>query len=316
MSSKLSKMLNYTGFSKDNKELFFLAVLVIFSMFVRIVPFSLITILFLLVFLGILSIHFYYYVNKSAREESKNNKVTEFSWGFVKEKTDLMDMFSFVNYLYNKELVFFKKYILINIDKAVFLLFFFADILVAFKNLDTQSAGIYIAMSIFTKFIFVAYFYMKQVYVKTLNKKDKIEESFEEDRVLNIFYTQINIIISLFATLFIFFFILSKYIVDIFFGINYFPYQSSLPFVLLANISLALASCLYFSAMELDAKATKKISKIFFTLIFILFIFMNVNYIDTVTYFITGTSSLLSIFLYNFIIKKPEYIKRTYNLLF
>lgn len=311
MSSKLSKILNYSGFSKDNKELFFLVVLVVFSMFVRIVPFSLITILFVLGFLAIASIHFYYYVNNSAKEENKKSKVTEFSWGFVKEKRELMDMFSFVNYLYNKELNFFKKYIYSNIDKVTFLLFFFADILVAFKNLDTQSAGIYIAMSIFTKFVFVAYFYMKQVYIKTLKEGEA-----REDSILNVFYTQINVIISLFATLFIFFFILSKYIVDIFFGVNYFPFQSSLPFVLLANISLALASCLYFSAIKLDEKVTKKISKLFFTLIFILFVFMTVNYIDTVTYFVTGTSSLLSIFLYNFVIKKPEYIKRTYNLLF
>ncbi len=314
MSSKLSKILSYVGVSKNNdKEVAFLLILVLFSLFIRVIPFSLITILFLVLFLGFLSMHFYYYVNKSAEEEHKNNKVTEFSWGFVKENRKLMDMFSFWNYIYSKDVNFLKKYIYSNIDKVVFLVFISADIIVAFKNLDTENAGIYIAMSIFTKFVFAAYLYMRQVYGKSLSKTG---ENNAEDEVLNIFYTQINVIISLFITLFIFFFILSKYIVDIFFGAGYAPYQSSLPFVLLANISLALASCIYYGAMKLDKKATQKISKIFFTLVFVLFIFMSVNYIDTVTYFIIGTSSLLSIFLYNFIIKKPEYIKRTYNLLF
>jgi hypothetical protein len=56
-----------------------------------------------------------------------------------------------------------------------------------------------------------------------------------------------------------------------------------------------------------------KVLKIFGIVFAVLFVFMPINYIDTITYFIVGMGSLVSIFLYNLVIKKPLYISHTYN---
>lgn len=311
MSSKFDSVFNKLRIPNNNLEAFFLALLVGFALLVRVVPFELITIFTLLFFLGIFALDFFMYTNKLAKEENKNIKTTEFSWGFVKEKKEIMDINTFLEYLSNKDFSYYKSYILINIDKLIILLFVFSDILVAFKNLDMRNSGIYIAMSLFTKFVFIGYVLMKQTFDKTL-----ISEKTTEENILEIFYTQINTMLSSFAALFIFFFLLSKYLVEIFFGQAFTFFQTSLPFILLANISLVVALCIFMTSIKLDEKVTLKISKFFLAIIFILFIFIAINYIDTVTYFIIGSSALLSIFLYNFVIKKPSYIESTYNHLF
>lgn len=311
MSSKINDFFSNISLPHKNKEIFFLSLLVIFSITVRVTSFSLVTITAITFFLLVVFYDFFFYVNNYATTENKNIKTTEFSWGFIKEKREVMDFFTFINYLYNKEIIFYKKYIYSRLDKIIISLFIFGDIIVAFKNLDMKFSGIYIAMSIFTKFVFLGYIFMKQTYKKVL-----IAERDTEDNVLNIFYTQINSMISTFAVLFIFFFILSKFITEIFFGNGYLPYQSSLPFVLLANISLVVALCIYTTAIRLNARLTKKIFNIYLSLFVVLFVFMTINYVDTVTYFIIGSAALLSIFLYNFVIKKPAYIENTYNLLF
>jgi hypothetical protein len=265
----------------------------------------------LLVVIIVGTLDFYIYVNKSAKDENKNMKTTEFTWGFVKEKKDMMDFYTLTNYLYTKDFSFYKNYLIINLEKTILLLFIFGDLLVAFKNLDMRNAGIYIAMSLFTKFVFLGYLFLRQTYKKILVGNNKTE-----DNLLEIFYSQINSMLSFFAAIFVFFFVLSKYIVEIFFGKAFAPYQSSLPFILLANMSLVVAICIYVSATKLNEQLTKRISKMFVFVFFVLFVFMTVNYIDTVTYFIIGSSALLSIFLYNFVVKKPGYIESTYNHLF
>lgn len=311
MSSKFAELMSKITIPHKNKEVFYLSLLIVFSFFVRIVNFSFVTIVALAIFFGIIAIDFYIYANKTAKDENKNVKTTEFSWGFIKEEKDMMDIFSLANYLYNKELVFYRNYLYYNLQKVILFVFVFGDLVVAYKNLDIKHAGIYIALSIFTKFVFLGYIFMSQTYNKVL-----VGENNTEDNVLNIFYSQINTILSTFAVIFIFFFILSKFIVEIFFGYTYAPYQSSLAFVLLANMSLVIALCIYISALKINERVTKKISKVFATLFTILFVFSTINYVDTVTYFVIGTSALLSIFLYNFVIKKPAYIENTYNLLF
>jgi hypothetical protein len=214
-------------------------------------------------------------------------------------------------YLYGKDFSFYRNYLNINLEKIVILLFIFGDLVVAFKNLDVKSAGVYIAMSLFTKFVFIGYIFIGQTYKKVLVGANDTEEN-----ILEIFYSQINTMLSFFAAAFVFVFILSRYIVEIFFGSGFAPYQSSLPFIMLANMSLAVALSIYITALRLGDRLTKKISKFYSIIFFVLFVFMTVNYVDTVTYFIIGSSTLLSIFLYNFVIKKPAYIENTYNHLF
>jgi hypothetical protein len=297
---------------KSNYEVAVLSLILLFAIFVRTVPFSLITVVTILTFVSLISLDFYFYVNKRAHDENKNIVTTNFSWGFVKEKTEMITFKTLVNYLSNKDFSFYKNYVMLNLQKIIFGIFLFGDIVIAFKNLDMRNAGIYIAMSIFCKFVFIAYVFMRQTYVKSVASTDKTNE----DTILEIFYTQINTLLSSFAVLFIFFFMLSRYISEIFFGNSFYPYQSSLPFILLANISVVILACVYLTAKLLDEKLTNKIVKIYFVAFFVLFVFMNINYLDNITYFVIGAAALLSIFIYNFVIKKPEYIKRTYNFLF
>jgi hypothetical protein len=302
---------------KNNYEVAILSLILVFAIFVRTVPFSMITIVTILIFVSLISLDFYLYVNKRAHDENKNIVTTNFSWGFVKEKTEMITFKTLVNYLSNKDFGFYKNYLMLNLQKIIFGIFLFGDLVIAFKNLDMKNAGIYIAMSIFCKFVFIAYIFMRQTYLKSVANNEKTnDENINEDTILEIFYTQINTLLSSFAVLFIFFFMLSRYISEIFFGNSFYPYQSSLPFILLANISLVILACVYLTAKMLDESLTNKIVKIYSVAFFVLFVFMNVNYLDNITYFVIGASALLSIFIYNFVIKKPDYIKRTYNFLF
>jgi hypothetical protein len=308
---KSVKIFENLDMNNRNKEMIVFSFIIGFSVFCRVCPFSLITIIALAIALLFVLMDFYVYVNKKAKEENKNEKTIEYSWGFIREKTNLLDFHSLVKYLTHKDFSFYKEYIEINQNRIIVLLFIFGDLIVAFKNLSMYYAGAYIALSIFTKFVFLGYIFMRETFLKILVDNKKTEEN-----ILDIFYTQINGLLSVFAVLFVMFFILSKYLIDIFFGDRYIQFQSSLPFVLLANIALVVAICAYTTSKHLDEVLTKKIFKIFSSIFFVIFVFMAINYVDTVTYFVIGASSLLSIFLYNFVIKRPEYISRTYNLTF
>lgn len=318
MSSRVNDLLKVilNNFEKlnienRNKETLILSGVVGFALFSRIIPFSFVTLITLVFVILVIATDFYFYTNRTSREENKNEKVLEYSWGYVKEKTSHLDINTLVKYLSSKDFAFYKNYFTINHNKIILLLFVFGDIIVAFKNLDFFNSGIYIAMSIFTKFVFLGYIFMRDTYNKIL-----VGENNSEENILDIFYSQINGLLSAFIVIFLLFFALSKYLVEIFFGKDYLPYQSSLPFVLFANIALVVAICVYMTSKRIDPQLTGKISKIFATIFGVIFIFMSINYIDTVTYFVIGTSCLLSIFLYNFVIKKPQYIANTYNHLF
>ncbi len=311
MSSKYDNFMKRLSLPNRNREIFFLSLLLLFAVTTRLIPFAFITIVSVGIVLLIIGLDFYFYANKKAKDENKNEKTTEFSWGFVKEKQEMLDLGSLMKYLTTKDFSFYKSYLMLNINKITVTAFLFGDLIVAFKNLELYYAGIYIALSLFTKFVFVGYLLMRQSYAKVL-----VGDRDTEENILDIFYSQMNGLISVFAVVFIFFFILSRYMVEIFFGKLYLPYQSSLPFVLLANISLAIAICVYTTAKRIDPTVTNMICKVYITIFALLFIFMSINYIDTITYFVIGSSTILSIFLYNFVIKKPKYIADTYNLLF
>lgn len=315
MSSYIGNLMQMTSIQKRNREYIFLATVVLFALACRVLSFEAIT-LITLILLGIfLSYDFYGYVNHEAKTENKTENILEFSWGYVKEKKDNLDVASFFKYLAKKDFVFYRIYTYRRADVFILGLFIFGDLVVAFKNLDFYYSGIYIALSVFTKFVYFGYILLNENFDKLLHTKDELAEK-KEERILNIFYTQMNTMISMFFVLFIMFFILSRYIVEIFFGSTYFPYHTSLPFVLLANIMLCISLCVYSTAKKIDPSTTSKISKIYTSLFLVLFVFMSINYVDTITYFIVGSSSILSIFLYNFVIKKPEYIRSTYNHLF
>lgn len=311
MSSNYDNYIKRIKIPANNKEVFFLSLILLFSVFARLIPINAITVLVIIIFVILVSLDFYYYLNRAAKLENRDTKVLEFSWGFVKDDTRFMRLPTLISYLKQKELSFYKDYIYFNFHKLIIILFVFGDFLIVFKNLSFFNSGLYIMMSIFTKFVFLGYIFMKQTYEKILVGRKNTEEN-----LLDIFYSQINSLFSFYTVLFIAFFLLSKYIVEIFFGKSYIPYHSSLPFILLANISLAIAVSIYISAKKINEKTTNRILKVYTIFFSILFVFISVNYVDTITYFIIGSSTLLSIFLYNLVIKKPEYIASTYNHLF
>lgn len=293
---------------KNDREIFILSVVILFSILCRLLTFPYITALVMAVFTFLISFNFYSFVNKIAKSENKSHNTQEFSWGFVREKTENLNLQNLFKYLSTKDLDFYKKYLFSNSNFIILFLFIFTDFIIAFKNLSFFDTGIYFAMSIFTKFTFLGYIIMNDMFNKL---KDKSEEN-----ILDVFYTQMNGLLSVFFVIFILFFVLSKYIVEIFFGNNFSPYQSSLPFILVANISLCISLCVYTTAQKINPKLTGRITQTFILIFTLLFIFMPINYIDTITYFVVGSSTILSIFLYNFVIKKHDYIENTYNLSF
>jgi len=308
---KVNSYRNIVNIHSEKKFIFLLAAIIFYSILCRLIPATLISMLVVLSFVAYVAVEFYIYVNHNAKLENKHSNTIEYSWGHVKEKTSMLDLQKFFQYILTKDLSFYKKFVIHHKENVILFIFTFGDMLVAFKNLSFFYSGSYFALSIFVKFVFVGYFHLYKIYESAHITRDNAEE-----KVLDIFYSQINGLISVFFVLFITVFILSKYIVEIFFGVDYMPLQSSLPFILLANMFLCGALCIFETARRMDSKMTNNIIKIYSPFFAVLFVFMSINYIDTITYFIIGATSILSIFLYNFVIKKPQYIADTYNHLF
>jgi hypothetical protein len=294
-----------------SREYLLLFSLIAFSILVRLFSLGSITILTLLIFFAFVGYHFYIYVSKAISEETKTKFTVEYTWGGITKPTDYFSFETIKNFLLRRDFEFYKQYISNNIQYIIFGSFIFIDILIAFKNLNLKNTGAYIALSLFTKFVFFAVYYLDKYF-----KKNESEVKLEEERILEIFNTQMTSFFSIFAVVFIIFFTLSRYLVEIFFGFNFVAYQSTLPFVLLANISLAIMFCIYLTASRLNKIVTDKLLKVYSIFFLVFFVFMNIGYIDLVAYFVLGMSTLFSILLYNFVIKKPDYILRTYNLLF
>ncbi len=288
-----------------------LVVLVAYGIFCRIVPLSVLAVLFVLTFAAALGYLFYDFVLFNYKVENNNQSATAYSWGYVRETTKYLDLNTFVAYVRKKDFNFLKEFA--NSNKQIFILytFVFADFIIAFKNLDLFNSGAYFAMALVSKFVFLGYLYMKKNFdAVALDVKERLEA------ILDIFYTHINGLLSVFTVIFILVFILSKYIIEILFGEKYQAVQSSFPFILLGSMFLCVALCVYEAAKIMDVKLTNSILKIYLTIFGVLFVFLPIGYIDTVTYFVVGSSALFSISLYNLVIKKPDYIARTYNHLF
>jgi len=141
--------------------------------------------------------------------------------------------------------------------------------------------------------------------------KETVKDNAE--KVLEIFYRELNGIIAVFFVIFILSFILSRALVEIVFGSAYIPDHSSLPFVLLANMALAISLVVYTTARRINRAATINIIKLYSIVFVPIFIFLSINYIDTVAFFIIGSATLLSVFLYNFAMRNLDYISDTYN---
>jgi O-antigen/teichoic acid export membrane protein len=137
-----------------------------------------------------------------------------------------------------------------------------------------------------------------------------------ETRTLDNFYKHFNGLASVSLVMFAIFFSFGRIFVDVFFGYDYLQYQTSLSFIFLANCTLLLGLLVFQTAYRLEPKRTFQIVKIFLVCISVLFVFMNINHPDTVAFFVIGSVLVLSIFLYNFSIRKPAYIERTYTALF
>lgn len=315
LMNKLKSLNKHRNITSDRKIAIFLVLIIGYSIFCRIIPPEVISIFVVMFFLAFVFFEFYLYVMAHAKIENKNHNTVEYSWGHVKQKTDTYDAKRFFEYIHAQDFNFYKTFLQMHTDKIILFSFIFIDLIIAFKNLSFFYSGTYFALSLFTKFVFVAYLQLEKIY----NRIDHIklpENENKDDVILDIFYSQFNGIVSVFFVVFVFFFILSKYITEIFFGASYSPVQSSLPFVLIANMFLTISLCIYETAKRIDRRATNNILKVYCPLFLVIFVFMSINYVDTVTYFIVGASSILSIFLYNFVIKKPQYIAETYNHMF
>ncbi len=298
-----------------NKEIVGLCLIIIFCIAARVLPFGLIGIIVPLLMLALVAFYFFKYVDNEFASTNliKTKPVVEFSWGYVKSDVPKLNTLVLLDFLKAKDFSFYKNFLSLNLINLVFILFVFGDFILVFKNLSFEESGIYFMFSIFTKFVFVGYFLLRKN-MQVIEGESTVDD--KELKVLDIFYKHVNGMISLFLVLFFSFFVLAKYIIEIFFGNPYALYQSSLPFVLAANSALVIAFCVYLTANMINKEVTAKVMKVFATFLTIFFVFMPINYIDTVTYFITGSSLILSIFLYNLVIKKPSYIEHTYNLTF
>jgi hypothetical protein len=289
-------------------EVFFLLLIVLFSVSARIFSFGVITIIFLSSLVMILLLDLYDFVNDTAKKTAKNENIQEFSWGFVREKTDYVNLTAFLSLIKKQNSNILQNYVE---SRLLFLLtgmFIFGDFIVAFKNLSFSDSGIYMMFSFFSKVLFIFFFSLKR-------ELQLLPESSlsQKENLIDIYYKWVNTALPVSMVIFIAFFLLSRHIVDIFFGNSFSGYHTSLPFVFLANIVLLVALATYFISNHIDQVLTMKVLKIFGIVFAVLFVFMPINYIDTITYFIVGMGSLVSIFLYNLVIKKPLYISHTYN---
>lgn len=309
----IDSVLKFNNFTK-NKELIFIAVIIGFPILIRVLPVILLTTIVIIAFFFLVFLHFYKYSNKLILLETENTKTSEYSWGFVKENIKYTDIVLLFNSLKGKGFSYYKDYFLANKFFYTLLLFISADLIIAFKNLSFFESGIYFMLSLFTKFIFLAYIYIERVYSNIVN--EKINQEAKEIKILDAFYKHFNGLASISIVVFLLFFILSKYIVEIFFGNSFTLYHTSLPFILFANIALLVTLMIYRTASLVDSKRTNDILKVYIPIFLILFVFIDISYYDTVAYFVIGAMSTLSIFLYNFCIRKPSYIENTYNSLF
>lgn len=284
--------------------------LITFCLFVRIVPPFFIGLLSILILVSIVAFDFFYYFNKKFIDSNLNElNQTEYSWGIVRhDHFKKEDLKKFFEYLRGLDYAEYKSYFKRLLPHFVFIMFIFGDIIVALKNLNIENFGIYVAFSVLTKFIFIGYYYFS-LEIKKL-------EIFQEENLLDIFYSFINLFLTSGILIFVFMFLTSKIFTKIFFGYNYLAFQTTLPFVFLGNMMMCIALCVFVTARKMDAVSANRILKVFSVFFGVIFIFVLNSSPDSVTYFIIGSSTILSIFLYNLIIKKPTYIKNTYNHLF
>jgi len=299
---------------KSNQEVIFLFSVITFPILTRLLPLWFISSFFVIAFLVYLMNHFYFYVNNIARTENKSVNIQEYSWGFVREEGAGLDSKNFFNYLKSQKWEFYRTYLSVNKNVIILMSFLFGDLIVAFKNLSLEVTGAYFAMSIFTKFIFLVYIFINR---KTLEIKNSTTSSEEKEfAILDNFYKHFSGIASLSLVLFLLFFGLGRFLTEIFFGVKYVEYQTSLSFILLANLTLLLGLIVFRTAQEVDNARTWQLAKIFAPVIILLFVFLNINHPDTVAFFVIGSVAVFSIFLYNFCIRKAAYIENTYNYLF
>jgi hypothetical protein len=299
---------------KTNQEVIFLFSIVTFPILTRVLPLWFISSFFVIAFLLYLTNHFYFYVNNIAKSENKSVNLQEYSWGFVREEGANLDSKNFLNYLKSKKWEFYRAYLSSNKNIIILMSFLFGDLVVAFKNLSLEVTGAYFAMSIFTKFVFLAYIYINRKTVELSTGPLSVEE--KEFAILDNFYKHFSGIASLSLVMFVLFFALGRYITEIFFGFKYIEYQTSLSFILLANMALLLGLIIFRTAQEVAKQRTWQLAKVFAPIIIVLFVFLNITHPDTVAFFVIGSVAVFSIFLYNFCIRKAAYIENTYNYLF
>lgn len=299
---------------KSNQEVILFFCLIVFPILTRLLPLWLISVFFVAAFTLYISNHFYNYVNKIAATENKKINLQEYSWGFVKETDAGLNFPNLINYLKNKKWDFYKTFLSENKNLFLLISFLFGDLVVAFKNLSLEVSGVYFAMSLFTKFVFIAYLFV--VRANSHIKEISLTKEQNEYLILDNFYKHFSGIASLSLVLFLLFFGLGRYLTEIFFGFKYFEYQTSLSFILLGNLSLLLGLVVFKTSLEIDSIRTWQFTKISVPIAAVLFIFINITHPDTVAFFVIGAVSVFSIFLYNFCIRKPAYIENTYNHLF
>lgn len=300
---------------KKNIHVYFLAFILLYSILLRFIDPKLIAVVFTLVVFYVCLQDFYdYFAEKFEIFKRQNSGENEFkyTWGYVNQKKDLFSKIKgTLKFLFILELSEYKNYLKARIPQILFIMFVAGDIVFAFKNLDLYHFGAYISMSFFCKLIFIGYFYYQQ-------KIKSVDASEVENKevIFEIFSSFLNLFLTCSTIIFVLLFLASKIFNDIFFGSTYIPFNTTLPFIFLVNVSLCVAYTIYKTSSLINVKDTNKVLKIYNVFFVIAFIFSNSNSLDSVTYFIVGTSCVLSIFLYNLVIKQPSYIKNNYNHLF
>ncbi len=297
---------------KKNIHIYFLAFVLLYSLVLRFIDPRIVAVFLIVGGLYLFAYDFYHFFLVKFQQfkvHTKNKEQLEYSWGYVnKQKSFFTEIIFMLRFIFELDFVDYKNYLKSKSLALIFIIFVGGDLIFAFKNLDLYSFGVYISMSVFCKLVFIGYYYFQQK-LKNVDLENK-------DMIFEIFNSFLNLFLTCSTIIFVLLFFASKIFNDLFLGPTYIPFNTTLPFIFLANIALAVAFIIYKTSVLINKKSTHKILKVYAVFFTVAFIFSNNNSLDSVTYFVVGTSCVLSIFLYNLIIKQPLYIKNTYNHLF
>lgn len=241
--------------------------------------------IFISIFMALLYFNYYIYIIEKNIKILKNINFTIDT--FTKEMLE--------NILKTKDIfiVNWKDILKNNLNKLFFIFFLNIDIFISAINFSNTLNGIYFTFSIFIKYLLLAF---------VILNIEKIKNIFNEKSIA-VINSNINILIFISFVSTIFSFFISYVLVGLFFNDTYFIYHTSLAFVFMAIAILGLSYYMLYTAININKKNTLNIFAIWFVFFLFLISIFKINSLETLSFFIIGSFSILAIFIYHFVIK-------------